>query len=77
MRLWDLTAGLAKLELAIKTLETKALDINDSWDDESYHRFCETYIEPLKPRMKTMADAIHRLTDVLANAEQQCRDDYR
>jgi uncharacterized protein YukE len=75
VRLWDLTAGAAKLELALKTLQTKTADIGEAWTDEAYARFLETYLEPIAPRMKTMIDAIHRLSDVLNAAEQQCRDE--
>ncbi len=75
MRLWDLTAGAAKLELALKTLQTKTADIGEAWTDEAYARFLETYLAPIAPRMKTMIDAIHRLSDVLNAAEQQCRDE--
>ena len=60
MRLWDLTGGAAKLELALKTLQTKTADIGEAWSDEAYARFLETYLEPIEPRMKTMIDAIHR-----------------
>jgi uncharacterized protein YukE len=76
MRLWDLTGGAAKLELALKTLRTKAADIGEAWNDEPYARFIETYLEPLEPRMQTMLDAIHRLAEVLNAAERQCRDEY-
>ena len=75
MRLWDLTSGAAKLELALKTLQTKTADIGDAWSDEAYARFLETYLEPIEPRMKTMIDAIHRLSEVLNSAERQCRDE--
>ncbi len=75
MRLWDLTAGAAKLELALKTLQTKTADIGEAWSDEAYDRFLETYLEPIEPRMKTMIDAIHRLSEVLNTAERQCRDE--
>ena len=75
MRLWDLTAGAAKLELALQTLQTKAADIGEAWSDEAYARFLETYIEPIQPRMKTMIDAIHRLSEVLNSAERQCGDE--
>ena len=33
MRLWDLTGGAAKLELALKTLQVRAADIGDAWSD--------------------------------------------
>ena len=75
MRLWDLTGGAAKLELALKTLQVKATDIGEAWSDEPYACFVETYLEPLEPRMKTMIEAIHRLSEVLNTAERQCRDD--
>ena len=75
MRLWDLTSGAAKLELALKTLQTKTADIGDDWSDEAYTRFLETHLEPIEPRMKTMIDAIHRLSEVLNTAERQCRDE--
>jgi len=61
--------------LALKTLQTKTADIGEAWTDEAYARFLETYLEPIAPRMKTMIDAIHRLSDVLNAAEQQCRDE--
>jgi uncharacterized protein YukE len=75
MRVWDLTAGTAKLELALKTLQTKAADIGEAWSDDAYGRFLETYLEPIAPRMKTLVDAIHRLSEVLNNAERRCGDD--
>ena len=75
MRLWDLTSGAAKLELALKTLQTKTADIGEAWGDDAYVRFLETYIEPIQPRMKTMIDAIHRLSEVLNSAERQCGDE--
>ena len=75
MRLWDLTGGAAKLELAVETLESKVADIGEAWSDEAYARFLETYLEPIHPRMKTMLDAIHRLSEVLDAAERQCRDE--
>jgi len=75
MRLWDLTGGAAKLDMALKTLKTKAADIGEAWSDEAYAQFLENYLEPIEPRMQTMIDAIHRLAEVLNTAERQCRDE--
>jgi hypothetical protein len=75
MRLWDLTGGAAKLELALKTLKTKTADIGEAWSDEPYNRFVESYLEPLEPCMKTMIEAVHRLAEVLSTSERQCRDE--
>jgi uncharacterized protein YukE len=75
MRPWDLTAGSAKLELALKTLQTKTAEIGEAWNDDAYARFLETCLEPIHPRLKTMIDAIHRLSEVLNTSERQCRDE--
>ncbi len=75
MRAWDLTAGTAKLELALKTLQAKTAEIGEAWADDAYARFLETYVEPIEPRMRTMIDAVHRLSEVLNTAERQCRDE--
>jgi hypothetical protein len=75
MRLCDLTSGAAKLELAFKNLEAKTADIGEAWSDEAFVRFVETYLEPIRPRLKTMIDAIHRLSEVVYTAELQCRDE--
>ena len=75
MRLCDLPAGAAKLELALKTFRNKAAEIGDAWNDDAYQRFLETYMDPIEPRLKTMVDAIHRLSEVLNAAERQCRDE--
>jgi hypothetical protein len=76
MRLWDLSGGAAKLDLALKTLQAKAADIGEAWSDEAYNHFVESYLEPLDPRMKTMIEATHRLSEILNAAERQCRDEY-
>jgi uncharacterized protein YukE len=76
MRPCDLTSGAAKLELALRTLEAKMADISDAWSDDAYNRFMEAYLEPVHPRLKTMIDAVHRLSEVMGSAEQQCRDEH-
>lgn len=75
MRNWDLTGGAAKLELALKTLRQTATEIEESWDDQNYRRFVETYVIPVEPRLRTMLEAIRRLAEVLDTAERQCRDE--
>jgi uncharacterized protein YukE len=76
MRLWDLTGGTSKLEMAMEMLQTRVADIGDAWSDDAYMRFVDTYLEPISPTMKTAIDAIHRLAEVLNTAERQCRDEY-
>jgi uncharacterized protein YukE len=75
MKAWDLTAGTAKLELALKTLQARTAEIGEAWGDDAYARFLATYLEPIEPQMKTLIDAVHRLSEVLNAAERQCRDE--
>jgi len=73
MRRWDLASGTAKIELSHKSLGASCNDIAESWSDETNRRFVENYVTPVEPRIKVLLDAIHRLAEVLANAERQCR----
>lgn len=75
MRTWDLSAGAGKLELALKALQAKSNEIAESWDDATYRRFVEEYIAPVEPHVRTTLDALNRLSEVLSNAERQCRDE--
>jgi uncharacterized protein YukE len=74
MKTWDLNAGAAKLEMAIKTLREANGNIAEAWDDETSRRFQETYVEPVEPRLKNVLDAVHRLAEVLAGAARECGD---
>ena len=75
MKLWDLSAGAGKLELALKSLHTTGSEIAKSWDDATYCRFVETYVTPVEPHIRTTLDSLHRLSEVLSNAERQCRNE--
>lgn len=71
-RLWDLSAGSAKLDLAMDLLKKTAIQTEDRWDDETFHTFVKTYLVPLEPRVQRAVEAIHRVTQVLARAEREC-----
>jgi hypothetical protein len=72
MKTCDLSAGEAKLELAMESLHTADAEANQYWSDEAHRKFQETYIAPLEPRVRRLLDAIQRLAEVLAAAERQC-----
>lgn len=74
MRTWDLTAGAAKLELAIKALQGTNADVAERWNDEKNLAFQNEYIRPLDPKIRNLFDALHRLAEVLATASRQCED---
>jgi hypothetical protein len=72
MRPWDLSSGAAKLELAYKSLKKAAADAHESWSDDANRRFQETYLIPLEPRVREALDAIHRLDQILRDADREC-----
>jgi hypothetical protein len=71
-KLWDLSAGTAKLELAMDTLKKTTRQTEDRWDDETFRSFVKTHLEPLEPRVQRAVEAIHRVAQVLARAEREC-----
>jgi len=71
-RLWDLSAGTAKLELAMDLLKKTTIQTKDRWDDETLHGFLDMYLVPLEPRVQRAAEALHRVAQVLARAEREC-----
>ena len=71
-RLWDLSAGSAKLELAMDLLKKTALQTQQRWDDETFRSFVNTYLVPLEPRVQRAMEAIHRVAQLLARAEREC-----
>jgi hypothetical protein len=77
MKNWDLTSGGAKLELAMQSLQLAATEAQHYWSDEAQRKFQEIYITPLEPNVRNVLDAIHRLAEVITNAEQQCGQDAR
>jgi hypothetical protein len=72
MRMWDLNAGAAKLELAAKELKKARTRIEAEWDDQAYRQLVEEYLAPLDPILRRAMDSIHRMADVLNQAEREC-----
>jgi hypothetical protein len=61
-----------KLELAAKGLLHAVQEAGGAWNDASYERFRETYIEPLGPKVRELLDAINRMDQVLHSADRAC-----
>jgi hypothetical protein len=72
MRLWDLTSGTAKMELAMHTLRVTSGELSRLWSDDANRKFQETYLDPLEPKVRNLLDSIHRLSEALDNAQRQC-----
>jgi len=73
MKTWDLNSGAGKIELAVEVLQRAWRDAAAHWDDETSRKFHEEYLAPLEPKVKRALDGIHRLTEILAGAERECR----
>ena len=69
MRPWDLSAGAAKIQLALETLELAQAEVMERWKDETAGAFQRDYLDPLRPRVRRTLDAIDRLAHVLDKAE--------
>jgi hypothetical protein len=68
----DLTAGAAKLELALKSLRTTAAAVEAQWNDEAQRTFRENHLAAVEPKTRNMFEAIGRMAEVLAAAERDC-----
>ena len=73
MKTWDFNSGAGKIELAVEVLQRAWGDAATHWDDETSRKFQEEYLAPLEPQVKRALDGIHRLTEILASAERECR----
>jgi len=72
MRNWDLNSGAVKLELSMQSLFAAAAEAGQYWSDQAHVKFQEAYILPLEPKVRGVLDSIHRLAEVLAEAERHC-----
>jgi hypothetical protein len=68
----DLSAGAAKLELALKSLRTTTAAVEAQWNDEAQRKFRENHLAAVEPKTRNMFEAIGRMAEVLAAAERDC-----
>jgi hypothetical protein len=76
MRVWDLTTGTAKLELAWERLKNVWNEVSEQWDDENRHHFEEEFLVPLEPKLRRTLDAVSRLEGSLNDADRQVGSRY-
>jgi hypothetical protein len=72
MKVSDVNAGGAKLELALKTFRTTFSAVEPQWNDAARRDFQDTHLAPMDPKVRNMIEAIARLSAVFAAAERQC-----
>ena len=74
MKSCDLSAGAAKLELALKSLRTTLAAVEQQWNDETNRKFHENHLAAVDPTVRGMFDAIARMHEIIAAAERHCGD---
>jgi hypothetical protein len=72
MRKCDLTTGAARIQHALKDLETVWNEQHDQWNDAVSRRFREHHLEPMIPPVKLALDAIARMHLLLDEAQRDC-----
>lgn len=76
MKCCDLSAGAAKLEMAIKSLRVTVSAVEDKWNDQAHRKFQEEHLAPIEPAVRRMFDEISRIAEAIAAAERDCSPDY-
>ena len=56
----------------MQSLLAASAEAQQYWNDPAQRKFQETYLLPLEPKVHSVLDAIHRLAEVLAEAERYC-----
>ncbi len=72
MRPWDLAGGMARIDLALKTLTAETATVSQLWSDDANRAFVDKYVKAAQMRVRNLLDALRRLSEVLAEAERHC-----
>ncbi len=75
MRICDLNTGRSRLIRAAKQLREQWDETRDFWNDQNSRDFARDHLEPISPQINLMLAAIHRLAEVLEQAERECLDE--
>lgn len=75
MRICDLQTGRIQLTRAAKKLREQWSITCENWQDSNRTAFERHHLEPLSPQITLLLAAVHRLADVLEQAERECSDE--
>jgi hypothetical protein len=68
----SVSAGIARLNDAMKTLDRRFLDVEREWDDVVRADFERRRLDPVREQVKATLREMERLADVLAKARREC-----
>lgn len=75
MHVCDLQTGSAMLRKAVAQLKEKWDATSEQWNDAPRRAFARDRLDPLLPEINLLLSAVQRFSEVLTEAERECRDE--
>ena len=72
MKRVDFVSPAARLEDALKQLEAAWMATREHWDDSISQKVEDEYLMPLHGQVRSMLDAVDKMSMKIRNAEQDC-----
>jgi hypothetical protein len=72
MKRVDFISAAARLEDALKELEAAWMETREQWNDSISQKVEDEYLLPLHGQVRTMLDAISKMSVKMRIAEQDC-----
>jgi hypothetical protein len=72
MKRIDFVSPAARLEDALRQLEFAWQQTREHWDDPISRKVEDEYLMPIHGQVRSMLDAIGRLSGTMKHAEQEC-----
>ena len=75
--LCDLNTGAGRLARAARDLKDAWRDVQEQWDDGNTRAFEKEFLHPLAPLLSQTQAAVAKFSEILKEAEKECRDPDR
>ena len=75
MRICDMNSGTMRLAKAAKRLREQWESTRPSWTDQNAVDFERDVLQPLSPQITLTLAVVHRMAQLLEQAERECWDD--
>lgn len=72
MKRVDFISPAARLEDALKQLEAAWMDTREHWNDPISQKVEDEYLVPIHGQVRTMLDAVSKMSLKMRKAEQEC-----
>jgi hypothetical protein len=75
VRICDLHTGRNRLTRATKQLRDQWSLTSEHWKDTNQESFEQNHLHPIKPQVTLLLAAVHRLSEVLEQAQRDCSEE--